>query len=447
MSAKFAPLSRLQSLGYASGNFGKNIVANTLGYFLLFYITDVLAIDPKLAGIIVFVALIVDAILDPVIGFISDRMYSHKFGKYGGFIVFGAPMCALSFIAIFFIPVVSGSPIVTLLACLLLFRASYTLIDLPHNALLSRISHNSRERAHLATLRFCCSSIGSLCVSLAAFYVFESDDSYEQAKLFQQFSIFAAICSLVAMWGSWYSIKQRDIQGSQSVSNWSQQIRGIKSIFTDKQALIILFASFFSAVSIPVFTKCFSFFCKYNLNDQSLIAGGLTLMVVAQTLSTPIWSHLSRRYEKHHTLISAHLLSIIAVSFFTLTVYEFNFQFIVGCALVGVAAGGLWSVIWGMAPDVVDKLNYERNIRSEAIFIALVVVLMKIGHGLGATMLGYSLTAFGYDANVEQSADVLLVIRTMLFAFPVVGSLICIIGLQQYQLLHAKHQLIQENLK
>lgn len=445
MSLITQPISTASSFGYASGNFGKNIIANTLGYFLLFYITDVLSIDAKVAGLVIFSALIVDAILDPIIGFISDRTYS-RFGKYGGFIIFGAPLCAMSFVGIFFLPLTSDQPLFTLVGCLMLFRASYTLIDLPHNALLSRISHNSRERVHLATLRFFCSSIGSLCVSLAAFHIFAPNSNIEQAQLFQQFSIFAAICSLITMWISWYSIKERDQLGIQPQISWKQQLLGVKYVFVDKQALIILLASFFAALCIPIFAKCLTYYCKYNLNDQSLIAKGLTIMVVAQTLSTPIWSSLSRRYEKHHSLIGAHLLNIVAVVFFFLFVTQYDFNFALGCLLVGAAAGGLWSIIWGMAPDVVDKLNVDKTIRSEAVFIALVVVVMKIGHAIGATMVGSILANTGYIANVDQGPDTLRAIGLILLIVPFLGSAICIICLQQYQLLHGQHQLIQQKL-
>ncbi len=443
----FSPLSRAQSFGYAGGNFGKNIVANTLGYFLLIYITDVLGIDPNLAGIIVLVALVVDAVLDPLIGCLSDRKHSPRFGKYGRYIVFGAPLCSLSFVAIFYLPLVSDSPVTTLLACLLLFRASYTLIDLPHNALLSRISENSRERAHLATLRFFFSSVGSLCVTVAAFQLFDSTTSLAQATLFQQFSVFAACCSLIAVWLSWYTVRKRDICASQGVLNLSQQMQGLKFIFTDKHAIIILIASFFCALTVPVFTKSFSYFCKYNLNDQSLIAEGLTLMVIAQTVSTPAWSFLSTRFEKHHTLIAAHGLSVLSMVYFLFLVTGDSTNFTVGCLLVGTAAGGLWSVIWGMAPDVIDKVNCETNIRSEAIFIAMVVVLMKVGHGLGATLLGYVLTQAGYVANAVQNEAVLEAIRWVMFSFPAFGAIICVASLSQYRLGHARHEKIQAILQ
>ena len=442
-----SPLSRAQSLGYAGGNFGKNIVANTLGYFLLIYITDVLGIDPDLAGIIVLIALIVDAILDPLIGCLSDRKHSPRFGKYGRYIVFGAPLCSLSFVGIFYLPLVTENPVTTVLACLLLFRASYTLIDLPHNALLSRISSNSRERAHVATQRFFFSSLGSLCVTVAAFELFGNTSTVAQATLFQRFSVFAACVSLIAVWLSWYAVRQRDVHASQQVLTWSQQIDGLKFLIVDRHALIILVASFFCALTVPVFTKSFSYFCKYNLDDQSLIAKGLTFMVIAQTVSTPVWSYLSTRFEKHHTLIAAHGLSALSVLYFLLLVTDDSTDFTLGCLLVGTAAGGLWSVIWGMAPDVIDKINCETQIRSEAIFIALVVVLMKLGHGLGATLLGYVLTHAGYVANSGQNENVLDTIRWVMFSFPVFGAIICVASLCKYRLGHAQHEEIQAALK
>lgn len=444
-NAAALPIHNLRAFGYSTGNFGKNIVANTLGYFLLFYITDVLGIAPKTAGIVVLGALIFDAALDPVMGVVSDRTYN-RFGKYGAFILIGAPLCAFSFIGIFFFPLASEQPLITLLACLLLFRASYTLIDLPHNALLARISTNSKERAKIASMRFFCSSIGSLGVSFAAFHIFDPEESADQALMFQQFSVVAACLSLLSMCLSWFSVRERDRNAVNSLPSIQVQLKGWIAIFSDSQSHIVILAGFFAGMCIPIFAKGLTYFCKYNLEDQSLIAVGLTTMVCSQAISTIVWGFLSQQYNKSTVLIWAHVLSATSVAGFGLTVYSSSALFMFWCALIGWAAGGLWSVIWALVPDIVDNLQLKTGYRSEAVFVSTVVVFMKIAHAIGAGGFGLLLADAGYSANTIQHTDSLSQIRWSMCFIPIAGSLLSITALIFYNISHEKHRYIVQGL-
>lgn len=439
------PIHNLRALGYSTGNFGKNIVANTLGYFLLFYITDVLGISPKTAGIVVLVALAFDAILDPIMGVISDRTYN-RFGKYGTFILFGAPLCSLSFVGIFFFPLASDQPLITLLSCLLLFRASYTLIDLPHNALLARISTNSQERAKIASMRFFCSSIGSLGVSLAAFHIFDPREGADQALMFQQFSVVAAVLSLLSLHLSWFSVSARDRNAVRPLPCIQAQLKGWRAIFSDSQSHIVILAGFFAGMCIPIFAKGLTYFCKYNLEDQSLIAVGLTTMVISQAISTFFWGFVSQQYNKSTTLVWAHVLSATSITGFGLTVYSSSPLFVFWCVLIGWAAGGLWSVIWALVPDVVDNLHLKTGYRSEAVFVSMVVVFMKIAHAIGAGGFGLLLADAGYSANAIQHTETLDQIRWSMCFVPVAGSLLSISVLLFYNISHTKHQHIAQGL-
>jgi GPH family glycoside/pentoside/hexuronide:cation symporter len=439
------PIHNIRAFGYSTGNFGKNIVANTLAYFLLFYITDILNIAAKTAGVVILVALIFDAILDPLMGFISDRTYN-RFGKYGTFILLGAPLCAISFIAIFILPLVSDRPLITLIACLLIFRASYTLIDLPHNALLARISTNSQERAKIASMRFFCSSVGSLGVSLAAFHIFNPKVGANQALMFQQFSVIAAFFSLLSMYLSWFSVRKRDRNATNTLPSIQGQIKGLIIIFRDRQSHVVILAGFFAAMCIPIFAKGLTYFCKYNLEDQNLIAVGLTTTVVSQAISTIFWAFLSQKFNKSTVLIWAHILSAVSMSGFCLTVSSSGLLFIFWCVLIGWGAGGIWSVIWGMVPDVIDNLHLKTGHRSEAVFVSMVVVFMKIAHGIGAGVFAFLLADAGYSANITQSPETLSQIRWSMCFIPVAGALLSIIVLIFYNISHETHRYIAQGL-
>ena len=60
-------------LGYALGGTGDAIAYDFIGSFLLFFLTDLAGISPAIAGTIIGIAVLWDAITDPVLGMLSDR--------------------------------------------------------------------------------------------------------------------------------------------------------------------------------------------------------------------------------------------------------------------------------------------------------------------------------------------------------------------------------------
>ena len=69
-------LSILFQFGFGAGQVGGSILANTPALILLFFMTDVLAIPPALAGLAVFIPKAWVIVFDPVMGRISDHTQS-----------------------------------------------------------------------------------------------------------------------------------------------------------------------------------------------------------------------------------------------------------------------------------------------------------------------------------------------------------------------------------
>src|SRR5882757_10477946 len=74
------PLPFNLKLGYSAGQFVDGIVNNGLSVFLLFYVTAVCGLPGALAGVALSLGIIVDAVMDPAIGALSDGWRS-RFGR------------------------------------------------------------------------------------------------------------------------------------------------------------------------------------------------------------------------------------------------------------------------------------------------------------------------------------------------------------------------------
>ena len=82
--------SRLIRISFAASGIAQGLIANGLSYFLLLYYSQVLGLDPALAGLAMMIALVFDAISDPLVGAWSDRLRS-RWGRRHPFLF--APSC------------------------------------------------------------------------------------------------------------------------------------------------------------------------------------------------------------------------------------------------------------------------------------------------------------------------------------------------------------------
>ena len=65
-----------QYAGWAVGTMGASLLLNTFSVATLFFLVTVLKIDPLLAGSLIMVSKLYDAVSDPVMGYVSDRTRS-----------------------------------------------------------------------------------------------------------------------------------------------------------------------------------------------------------------------------------------------------------------------------------------------------------------------------------------------------------------------------------
>ena len=155
-------------LAYGAGDFGPAIAANILVFYLLFFLTDVAGLPPGLAGSVLMIGKIFDAINDPIVGILSDRTQT-RWGRRLPWMLLGIiPFSILNW-AEWLIPTFSENPQWNqwaLFAYYVLigigFNLSFTIVNLPYTALTPELTQNYNERTRLNSFRFAFSIGGSI---------------------------------------------------------------------------------------------------------------------------------------------------------------------------------------------------------------------------------------------------------------------------------------------
>ena len=208
-------------LAYGSGDMGPAITANVLVFFLLYFFTNVAGLPPGMAGSILAIGKIGDAINDPIAGILSDRTRT-KWGRRIPWMLFGTLPFGLFFYLQWLVPTFSSDPNVNnwclfayYIVIATLFNLAYTAVNLPYTALTTELTQDYNERTNLNSFRFSFSiggSILSLVIATLIFQFYPGDPT-------EQYYVLGLVSSIIAMIALFWCTFRIQERGSEPLLN------------------------------------------------------------------------------------------------------------------------------------------------------------------------------------------------------------------------------------
>ncbi len=201
-------------LAYGSGDMGPAITANILVFFLLYFFTNVAGLPAGLAGSILAIGKVGDAINDPIAGILSDRTRT-RWGRRIPWMLFGAIPFGIFFFLQWIVPNFSPDPTVNnwclfayYVTIATLFNLAYTAVNLPYTALTPELTQDYNERTTINSFRFAFSIGGSILSLILATVIFQAypDDPRQQYLVL---GIVSSLLSIIAIFWCTFRIQER----------------------------------------------------------------------------------------------------------------------------------------------------------------------------------------------------------------------------------------------
>ncbi|GAA2693664.1 hypothetical protein GCM10010412_085310 [Nonomuraea recticatena] len=166
--------TRGERLAYFGGGFGINLLSGTIGSYVLIYLTDVVGLAAAAVGTLLLVARLLDAVGDPLMGYVIDHLPERHGGRYRPYLFTGALLASVSFLSVFFLPLRTPWPLLAAWVTYLLWGFVADLVDLPFISLLPTMAADTAERSRLAGLSTFGRILGVLVINVATIPVVSS---------------------------------------------------------------------------------------------------------------------------------------------------------------------------------------------------------------------------------------------------------------------------------
>ncbi|MFP4364162.1 MAG: MFS transporter [Spirochaetia bacterium] len=425
-------------LAYGAGDMGAGITATIEAFVFLVFLTNVAGLPAGIAGTVLLVGRIWDAINDPIVGFLSDRtrgLREHTklpFRRRHSWMIIGSIPFGLTFFLLWFVPEFSQNQaanqtwlFIYYTAMFILFDTAYTAVNLPYTALTPEITKDYDQRTKLTSFRFAF-SIGGSVLALAlgsGFSILFPEPGQKEL----QYIILGAVCAVLSVlpiyWCVW-GTKEEYNKKRQSETPWKKQII---TIITNKPFLFVIAIYLFSWLAFQLTSAIIPYYVKYWIGVDQFFQVALVVQVSAACMLF-IWSRISDKLGKKGVYFIGMTIWIAAqIGLFFLNqdqiILMYIFAILAGC---GVAIAYL--IPWSMLPDVIDLDELRTGERREGIFYSFMILFQKAGLGLGVFIAGIALDVAGFvEASgnqqiPEQPETALTVIR--IIAGPVPGLLL-----------------------
>jgi GPH family glycoside/pentoside/hexuronide:cation symporter len=455
---------------YGIGQIGEQVKNQGFNTFLFFYFTQVLGLSGSLAGTAILVALIFDAVTDPLAGSLSDNSKSSK-GRRHPFMYAAAAPLGIGFVILFNPPASFGQTglFLWLTGFAILVRGAMTLYHVPHLALGAELSDDYSERTRVVAFRVFFGFLGAASIFAVARSVFMAPTlafpegqlnpaAYPPLGLF--FGVAMGLLILASALGTHSRIPYLPQPGA------AAERFSLSRLWRDAAAALrnASFRSFFAGIFLFFVARGIdgglglymgTFFWKLGSEAVVLPVAGLVGILVG----TPVFATLARRMDKKPMF----MLGIIGFSFFTTippvakligafppeasgayvpTLYGLYFIASVFGAASLVSSGS-------MLADIADEHELETGLRQEGIFFGAVSFSGKASSGLGTAIAGFALWAIQFPTQAEVAAVPAAVSNQLAMIYGP-GVLLLVIAsiviLSRYSLDRARHDEIRDAL-
>ena len=400
-------------------------------FFLLIFYNQVLGMDAGVVSAALLIALLVDAVIDPILGNLSDRTYT-KWGRRLPWL-YAAPIpLALMWIMLWSPPGGEAPSFLGLLAIAISVRALLSACEVPSVSLVPELTQDYNERTTLFRYRYLSGWAGGLLMMVLAYTVFmPGPEGLLQQDGYIVFGIFGAILMAVSVIGSAYG--QHKLVAHYPANkpepfSLGLAFSGVREAFSEK-AFLIFAAGGLAAYISQGMTFSISNYLNlfvWQLDRNALIAYPVVLffsVILMFFIVGPMHQKLGKaRSAAYSALVSMALICVPYLLFVagiwpqvgtlpsTVLFYAFTFLSNTLGVVVMISASS-------MIAEIVELFEERGGRRAEGVFYSGNWLVQKCATGFGIFLTGQIVSASQLSTGASPGSVATPVLNEMVLMY------------------------------
>ncbi len=437
-------LSVVEKIGYGSGDAAVNVVISSMFLIITFFYTDIFGLKPKDMAILFLLVRLIDAVTDPLMGLLTDKITT-KWGRYRPYFLFLAVPFGISVFLTFTTPDFdyAGKMIYAYITYIFV-TIMFTSVTIPYISLIGVLTSDPQERLSANGYRLFFAKVAAFLVSIVVPILAAKLGKDNLARGYQLAMGIMALMGTLLFLFCFFTTKER----VEHVIDKKPLLEQFKLLFKNGQWTLLFGVCFTGTVGYVIRGSVAIFYAKYFLGgDASVQSTFLGTGVAAAILAMPASTYITKRYCKvklfKYTQLAVGAISILM--FLVVKPGDLVLAYVIYFILsfvVDLHAPVFWSAI----AEAVDYGHAESGKRVSGLSFGGISFAQKAGMGVAGAAVGYMLDYFGYIPDVAQSEFALLGIALMLTIIPGIFHVIMGGLMFRYKITDSYYEIIKAKL-
>ena len=428
--------------------------------FFMIYYNQVLGFDPRLVSLVLIGAMLIDALVDPLIGRLSDATRT-RIGRRLPWLYGAALPMAIAWALLWVSPDVAAHSTLGLIVNVVAVRILVSACEIPSVSLVAELTRDYDERTALMRYRFLFGWLGGLSATALAYgYFLKSDDPMKSGLLdpagYAAFGLFGAALILITTLGSALGQHRRilSLPPPPSKAHGPSMLAEIALAFRNPAFLALAGGALFVVTGYATTIASTNYVMLYvwRLTDAQLAwyPAGLAVAVFG---AFAVVGGAHRRFGKRDAAIAAALFSG-AVAFLPYAARNLGWwpelggwpSMLLLLTLMTISLFGLVVAhisCGSMVAEIVEAHEVEHGTRIEGVFFAGYLMIVKFGQALGIFIVGQLVALVGLGGRVRPEdwpASTAAMMAWIFAALMILISIMAAFGLRRYAIDRAGHE-------
>jgi glycoside/pentoside/hexuronide:cation symporter, GPH family len=339
-------LPRPSLLGFATGSLGMGVWVTVPGLLLLFFLTDVLGISPAIAGLALLLPKILDVVVHPWVGRLSDadrRRHGHR----RRLMLLGCVL-PVAFALLFAVPFTGAPGALWVVAAFIVGNLAFALYQVPYLSTPADLAIDYNERTRLMGFRMVVLTLGILLSGVLAPLIRDSS-GYAVMGFVLGAGMLATM--LVGVRG----VRRLNDAAPSPVrgTGHTPGFRALLDALRDSQFRWLVASYLMMSTTTHLVLAAVPYYATYELGRPKLTTVLVAAFVAPALLATPFWVRLARRIGKQSGLLIAQTTFVAGCLVLTFGRTVGTGVLVAAVAVLGIAFAALQLLPFSMVPDVV----------------------------------------------------------------------------------------------